>query len=114
MAAIEIDSGIKTQDFVRKSDGKKLTLSLRVGDVKSLSAWTAKAKDLEDTGRSFDNEKAVASTEKIAKEMICMLFDNRMWKKISKFCDGNIFAVIKIVVALSKLMKDGIEENVGK
>jgi len=114
MASIEIDSGIKTQDFTRKSDGKKLSLSVKTGDVKSLMAWMAKAKEIEDAGKIFSEEKAVEGVEALAKDIITMILGAGEWKRIYKFCDRNIFAVMKIVTALSKLMKDGIEENVKK
>ena len=114
MATIEIKSGVKVQEFSRKRDGKKLSISINVGDPEALKAWIARSKELESISKNITTESAIDTLMTIEREIISMALGKKWWKKIVSFCDNNIFAVMDIVVSISTIMKDGVEENVRK
>jgi hypothetical protein len=113
MGAVQLKSGIKSQEFVNER-GKKMTLSVNIGDTESYAAWMEKANTLEGFTENLSDAEAMRRLKPMAKELVQMIFGRFAWFRVYRFCRGNIFAVMKIIETFSDIIKDGVMENVGK
>jgi len=113
MASIQLKSGIKTQEFVNEK-GKKLSLSVNIGDTDKYADWLDKADKLESITEKMTDAETMRKLKPLARDLVAMIFGVRSWRKINRFCGNNIFAVMKIIEAFSSIIKDGVMENVGK
>lgn len=113
MATIQIKSAKKTQDFTNDK-GKKLVLSVNIGDTEKYASWVDKAEELKLLPDTLTDAEAIRKLKPLAKEIIIMLFGRFVWGKVYRFCGKNVFAVMKIIEAFSGIISTGITENVKK
>ncbi len=111
MSIIKLKSGIKSQDF-ENDKGKKITLSFNVGDTDMYSAWIKKSKELSELSENLTDSEAIAKLKPLAQELIVMLFGKWKWRKVSRFCGKNVFAIMQIVKVFTGLITEGVNENV--
>jgi hypothetical protein len=112
MGTIVLKSGKKTQEFSR-GDGKKLVLTVDIGDTDVYADWLDKSKELQALTIGEDSE-SLRKIKPIMKELAIMLFGRMKWGKILSFCEGNIFAVGTIITTFSGLIESAIKENAVK
>ena len=84
MAAVMINTGKKIQEFTRKSDGKKLSLTIDFGDTDKYAGWLDKLKAIQEIDTDNSSE-TMRKFKPLMRDLVTMLFGRFAWGRILRF-----------------------------
>lgn len=107
---VKIKSTVKTLD-IEWPNGKKQKITFMVGNPEIIKGWAEKAESIKGLASKVTEDNALESMMEAEKDVIELVAGKAEWKRIYKRANKNVFAILDIVVAISKLMQEGIADN---